>query len=520
MHRCRVAITIGLFFAFVGSALQGQPPAGYYSSAQGLTGTSLRNALHNIIDNHTVIPYSGGSFDAHDGLDLIYEDPTNPSRVLLVYSGFSVPKSTWPAYNREHAWPVSLASDSGPSYSDMFALFACDADVNSARSNKFFDDCFSSCDTHPEAPGCFYDDNSWEPRDVEKGDIARALFYMDVRYSGDSGSEPDLVLQDLPSSFGCDCMAILSTLLDWHGQDPPDAAEMAKNDLIFDLIQGNRNPFIDDPTWVYDIFGGAPPEPTGPSGVWINEIHYDNGGSDVDEGVEIAGPAGTSLTGWRVVAYNGNDGSEYDEVLLTGLTIDSESAGYGAIWLSLTGLQNGSPDGLALIDDTGAVREFLSYEGVFTASEGAASGLVSEDILVNEDGLTAVGESLQRVGTGTTSSEFSWTGPSTHSRGSLNDGQSIPAAPGVEFIRGDCNIDGFLGIGDALSLLNYLFASGPATCLDACDPSDDDQILINDPLTLLNYLFASAPAPSAPFPGCGPDPTGTTDLGCVDYFCP
>ena len=158
--------------------------------------------------------------------------------------------------------------------------------------------------------------------------------------------------------------------------------------------------------------------------VWINEIHYDNAGGDQDEGIEIAGSAGTVLDGYDLVGYNGGDSLEYRTVPLSGV-IDDEGAGYGAVWFGVpvNGLQNGPLDGVALVDDTHTVLQFLSYEGILTALDGPAAGLASDDMGVSEETDTPVGESLQLAGTGSNYVDFTWVGPFTHSRGSLNDGQ-------------------------------------------------------------------------------------------------
>lgn len=504
-------------------AASGQVPPGYYSSADGLTGPALRNALHAIIDDHTVIPLSGGAVDTHDAIDFLQQDPADSSRVILVYSGYSVPKSSWPDYNREHVWPVSLGPESGTvCHSDLFNIYGCDADVNATRGNTHYDECGGGCSIHPEAPLCRYDDDRWEPRDVEKGDLARALFYLDVRYSGDAPNEPDLQLQELSPSIGCDCMGIVSTLIEWHTMDPPDAAEMLRNHRIYSFYQGNRNPFVDHPEWVYEIFGGTPPPPPPPGGgePWINEFHYDNSGADTAEGIEVAGPAGTSLSGWTLVGYNGSTSVVYETIPLSGVLPD-QSNGYGALWFSFLGLQNG-PDGIALVDAMGDVVEFIAYEGDFTATDGPAAGMVPILIGPSEDGGTQSNESLQRIGTGTAGGDFTWTGPSVASPGQLNSGQSFPTGGGPEFVRGDCNRDGSVGIGDALAMLDYLFSGGSVLCLEACDASDDDAVQINDPLSLLGYLFSGSPPPPVPFPDCGDDATrvGATDLGCDAYPCP
>ena len=107
--------------------------------------------------------------------------------------------------------------------------------------------------------------------------------------------------------------------------------------------------------------------------VFINEIYYDNVGGDTGEFVEIAGLAGTDLTGWRVLLYNGNGGGTYGTITLSG-TIADQGSGFGTLAFFRPGIQNGVPDGLTLIDAGGSVLEFLSYEGTLTAANGMAVG--------------------------------------------------------------------------------------------------------------------------------------------------
>ena len=136
------------------------------------------------------------------------------------------------------------------------------------------------------------------------------------------------------------------------------------------------------------------------AGVRISEIHYDNAGTDAGEAIEVAGPAGTDLTGWRIVLYNGSGGASYDTRTLTG-SIPASCGAEGVVVATYpaNGIQNGSPDGVALVDATGAVVEFLSYEGTFAATNGPASGLTSTDIVATQSGSTT-GTSLQRNGFG------------------------------------------------------------------------------------------------------------------------
>ncbi|HSN53040.1 MAG TPA: lamin tail domain-containing protein, partial [Candidatus Sulfomarinibacteraceae bacterium] len=164
--------------------------------------------------------------------------------------------------------------------------------------------------------------------------------------------------------------------------------------------------------------------------VFINEIHYDNAGTDAGEAIEIAGPAGTDLTGWSVVLYNGNGGGVYDTTPLGG-TIADICGGFGVVDVTYpsNGIQNGSPDGIALVDAGNAVVQFLSYEGSFTAVGGPADGLTSTDIGVAEDSDTAIGDSLQLTGTGTAYEDFTWASPTANSFGACNPGQAFASAP-------------------------------------------------------------------------------------------
>ncbi|MCI0681425.1 MAG: hypothetical protein L0Y71_04910 [Gemmataceae bacterium] len=161
----------------------------------------------------------------------------------------------------------------------------------------------------------------------------------------------------------------------------------------------------------------------GPS-VFINELHYDNESDDAGEFVEIAGPAGTDLSGWSVVLYNGSGGTMYATINLSG-AIDNESSGYGALSFAATGIQNGSPDGLALVDDLGVVQQLISYEGEFIAADGPAAGMQSQDIGVAEEPPPLAGQSLRLIGQGTIYGDFAWASPATESPGSLNAGQTF-----------------------------------------------------------------------------------------------
>jgi hypothetical protein len=202
-------------------------------------------------------------------------------------------------------------------------------------------------------------------------------------------------------------MGLLSDLLLWHAQDPVDDRERLRNDVV-QSFQGNRNPFVDHPEWADCIYGGdCDGDPPPAVLVWINEIHYDNASNDAGEFVEIAGPAGTVLDGWSLVGYNGGDSMVYKTVPLSG-TIPDQQACHGTLAFDFVDLQNGAPDAVALVNSADAVVQFLSYEGVLTAADGPAIGMVSTDISVAESGSTPVGFSLQLGGMGKDYPDFMW----------------------------------------------------------------------------------------------------------------
>ncbi|MGH9272449.1 MAG: hypothetical protein ACRDZ2_14370, partial [Ilumatobacteraceae bacterium] len=121
----------------------------------------------------------------------------------------------------------------------------------------------------------------------------------------------------------------------------------------------------------------------------------------------------------------------YDTDPLSGIVAD-QGGGYGTVVVNYpsNGIQNGNPDGVALVDPTQTVVQFLSYGGTFTAGGGPAAGLTSIDIGVAEPGTTPAGQSLALTGTGTTYGEFTWVGPAPSSFGSINAGQSFTSDPG------------------------------------------------------------------------------------------
>ena len=269
-----------------------QAPEGYYDSADTSSPQSLKDSLHEIIDDHQRFPYTSSETDTWDVLELADEDLADPGRIVTVYKNMSFEK--WSGgvseYNREHTWPRSYGfPDNGPElnypFTDMHALFLADPDYNSFRSNKPFQNCSSNCVEHVTQAnngrggdgGPYPGDSNWTSGDFtfgqweawkhRKGDMARAMMYMDVRYEGGAhgvtaAAEPDLRLTDDRNQieqFRTDqnepiaYMGILSALLDWHAEDPVDATEIQHHETVASF-QGNRNPFIDNPDWADCIY--------------------------------------------------------------------------------------------------------------------------------------------------------------------------------------------------------------------------------------------------------------------------
>ncbi|GLW35320.1 endonuclease I family protein [Actinoplanes regularis] len=230
--------------------------ADYYAGTSGKSGAALKKALHDIIAAHvTMLSYR----QVWAALKEADRDPANPQNVITLYTGASMPWALHGGggneWNREHVWPKShgdfgIAHGAG---TDLHNLRPEKVSLSSGPSGKDFDDGGTASRT---APGNHTDSDSWEPRDAVKGDVARTIFYMAVRYEGGDGG-PDLEVDDAASRDNRPRIGRLSALLRWNAEDPPDHFEQNRNEVIFQHFQHNRNPFIDHPEWVDSIFGTA-----------------------------------------------------------------------------------------------------------------------------------------------------------------------------------------------------------------------------------------------------------------------
>ncbi len=174
---------------------------------------------------------------------------------------------------------------------------------------------------------------------------------------------------------------------------------------------------------------------------WINEFHYDNASTDVNEFVEVVIPSSFvgALSDYTVVHYNGDGGGIIRSADLSQFTAGTPSNGFTPYSFVFSSLQNG-PDGLALCYQgapvtSGSTVQFLSYEGTLAATAGCANGVTSTDVGVAETGSTGADASLQLQGTGTDYDNFVWAGPTTNTAGLVNTGQTFaPPTPTVSFV--------------------------------------------------------------------------------------
>lgn len=248
-------------FSFYG----GNIPPGYYASAEGLNGETLRAALHAIIDGHHSISYAGlwtafyTTDDKPNGKvwDMYSDVPggTPPYEYTFGVDEGGTSGTEGTGYNREHSFPASWFGSNSPMYTDLFQIYPTDNTVNNRRSNYPYGEVTSptwtslnGCKLGPcTYPG--YTGVVFEPIDAYKGDFARTYFYMSTRYYTEDASWPGS-----PMVNGSQLLPWAEAmLLEWNAQDPVSQKEIDRNEAIY-AIQGNRNPFIDRPDFVQKVF--------------------------------------------------------------------------------------------------------------------------------------------------------------------------------------------------------------------------------------------------------------------------
>jgi len=237
-----------IFFLGICTSLFSQPIT-YYNNAEGKNGDELKQALHSIISGHVDYSYSNAKYL----LNYCDADPENPDNVILLYTQKSRANDQYGTggdyINREHIWAKSHGNfgDIRPMDSDIHNLHPADASVNVLRSNRDFDKVSPNGTEVSEAPGTWYNSDAWEPSDAAKGQVARAILYMDVRYEGTDG-EMNLTAVDGTGTYPRAEHGNLSALLEWNREFPPTDFERRRNERVFNM-QLNRNPFVDHPEY-------------------------------------------------------------------------------------------------------------------------------------------------------------------------------------------------------------------------------------------------------------------------------
>ena len=226
----------------------------------------LRQRLHNEVVGQRVFTYK----EVWNALVVLDAVPGKNGVIRLLYTrreqsverrdqGQNDPDS----WNREHLWPKShgFPEEENPAYTDLNNLRPADRSVNTNRSDRDFDDGGAP---HKEAPGVRFDGDSWEVPDEVKGDVARAIFYMALRYDGSGSwkdrkgklhSEPRLVIVEGDSPETRDPLfGHLSALLRWNRLDPPDENERRRDEGVA-ALQGRHNPFVTNPEYIDALWG-------------------------------------------------------------------------------------------------------------------------------------------------------------------------------------------------------------------------------------------------------------------------
>lgn len=276
----------------ISSYFAAQAPAGYYDGTTGLTGYALKSKLHDIISAKNINWHYGDLTNYYNQTDLDkYYDygPSNTTILLDMYSEIPTGPDAYEyttaniigsasaegqGWNREHMMPQSTFYSNYPMYSDLFYVVPTDARINQLRSNYpygivgstiYYTFTNSSRIGNCAIPGVTYTGRVYEPINEFKGDVARSLLYFAVRYEGKLGTfnfnnnanpASDTNPLDGTEERAFD-PAYIAMLLQWHQQDPVSQREIDRNNAVYG-IQKNRNPFIDNPSWVNTIWGQTP----------------------------------------------------------------------------------------------------------------------------------------------------------------------------------------------------------------------------------------------------------------------
>ncbi len=361
-------------------SIEAQIPSYYNDVNLTLSGSSLKDELATkIISTHNIfLSYTPGVWDALKQTDL---DPTNSSRVLLIYGwndtdsditndrtrGRDQNGGNSGDWNREHVYPKSLGNPnlgtSGPG-ADAHSLRPCDGSRNSSRSNRKFA-------AGSGAASYITPEGNWYPGDEWKGDVARMMMYMYLRYGN----------QTLPTNVGVGSSVATDTnmidlFLQWNAEDPVSDVEKQRNPVL-QVEQGNRNPFVDNPAFATQIWGGPQAE----------DLFGSTGGSDTQAPSTPSGLVSSNVTQSTVdLAWSAST----DNIAVSGYTIFRNGTQIGTSSTSsytATGLGSGATYSFYIraYDAAGNTSTNSNTVSVTTQTGGGTgSGGNASDLLISE----------------------------------------------------------------------------------------------------------------------------------------
>ena len=408
-----------LLFLFMFTAGFAQAPTGYYANATG-TGYTLKTQLYNIIKDHTVQTYAGlyvtyetsdiDNYFENDGsvLDMYSENPagTDP----YVYTIATTQRcgnytNEGDCYNREHIIPQSVFAEQSPMVSDAHFITPTDGKVNGIRSNYPHSVVANPTETTRNgsklgaSTTAGYTGPVFEPIDEFKGDIARMYFYFATRYENTvAGYNYPMFNNSTGKVF---TTAFLNQLLAWHNQDPVNAREIARNNAIY-ARQNNRNPYIDNPSYVAAVWTTQPADTEAPTAAtnlaitnttsnsatltWTAatdniavtgyDLYVDNTLKSTHTGLTatVSGLLASTNYNFYVIARDDERNSSVASAIVTGTTTAAPTGGSGATELFFSEYVEGSSfnKALEIANFTGAAVNLTGYS-IRKQSNGAGA---------------------------------------------------------------------------------------------------------------------------------------------------
>ena len=274
--KIKTLLIVGMLFSVAN--IFAQIPTGYYDGTVGLTGAALKTKLSQIITSgHQAKSYDNlyngypstdsDNYYEKDGsvLDIYSENPSGADPYVYQHGVKKCGNynTEGDCYNREHIVPQSFFGSSSPMVSDIHHIPPTDGKVNGMRSNNPFGVVTSPSFTSQNGSKlgknttAGYSGVVFEPIDAFKGDIARMVFYFVTRYESKLSSFSTGNMLGGSAYPGLQNWE-LQVLLAWNAADPVSQREIDRNNAAY-AYQGNRNPYIDNPTWVNDVWGGSAP---------------------------------------------------------------------------------------------------------------------------------------------------------------------------------------------------------------------------------------------------------------------